>query len=268
MSSGLPAPTVAGLLTHWTLQPVALVALVAVSLWYWRGVRALRAEGGTWATYRPVMFTLGIVLTGWTTCGFAQVYGNSLFWIWTSQQLGLSLILPAILLAGGPLELARLRRPHGFISRLVASGPIRALQSTPSSMAVGLALAIGSFELVLDAVPGIALRLHNSLTTNYFDHRLTRSWAQAPIHDQQLAGSILWCVAELLDLPFLILVFRQWMRADARDAATVDAVLEAERISRGVTVPADERVQGDEPDRDVPWWIADEAMRNRLKRQG
>ena len=52
------------------------------------------------------------------------------------------------------------------------------------------------------------------------------------LHDQRIAGAILWCVAELIDLPFLLLVFRRWLRADARDAAEVDAVLEAERAAR------------------------------------
>jgi cytochrome c oxidase assembly factor CtaG len=145
------------------------------------------------------------------------------------------------------------------------------LQSTPSSMAVGLALAIGSFELVLDAVPGIALRLHRSTTTTYFDHRLAHSWALSPVHDQQLAGTILWCAAELIDLPFLVLVFRQWIRADARDAADVDAVLEAERIMRSAPPdPANEAPDAgpEGPARDVPWWVNDPSMQNRLKRQG
>ena len=103
-----------------------------------------------------------------------------------------------------------------------------------SSLAVGLSLAIGSFELVLDAVPGIALRLHSTLSTTYFDHRASHTWSPAALHDQQTAGSVLWCVAELLDLPFLVIVFRQWLTADARDAAEVDAVLEAERVARGI----------------------------------
>ncbi len=136
------------------------------------------------------------------------------------------------------------------------------LQSTPTSMAVGLALGIGSFELILDSVPGIALRLHRTTTTSYFDHRLFHTWAQSPVHDQQLAGAILWGVAELVDLPFLVLVFRQWLRADARDAAQVDAVLEAERIVRPA-VPTRE----DEPARDQPWWVNDPSMQNRIRRQ-
>jgi cytochrome c oxidase assembly factor CtaG len=170
---------------------------------------------------------------------------------WAIHYTVVGWLLPLVIFAAGSL----------VVLRLVG------LQSTPSSMAVGLALAIGSLELVLDAVPGIALRLHRTTTTSFFDFRHVHSWAQTPIHDQQAAGSILWCVAELLDLPFLILVFRQWIRADARDAATVDTVLEAERIARGVQ-PVTDSPDAGEPERDVPWWIADETMRNRLKRQG
>lgn len=318
MSTALPAPTVSGLVSHWSVQPVAIIGLAALVIWYWRTVRVHRGEGNPWPTSRVVTFGIGIVLALWTTCGFPQAYGRSAFWIWTSQQLGLLLILPAVILGGGPLELARLRGgPDGRVQRFVDSGPIRALanpligpaliplasvvlffgpvpgwaidvqpvgwvlqvlvlcvgglvvlrliglQSTPSSMAVGLALGIGSFELVLDAVPGIVLRLHRSTSTSYFDHRLVHSWVQGPVHDQQLAGAILWCVAELVDLPFLVLVFRQWLRADARDAADVDAILEAERIMRG-----EPEQPSEEPARDTPWWVDDPAMQKRLKRQG
>jgi cytochrome c oxidase assembly factor CtaG len=315
----LPAPTVSGLVSHWSAQPVAIVALAALAGWYVYAVRAYRAEGNPWPVSRVVTFWIGIVLAVWTTNGFPEAYRRSLFWMWTSQQLGLLLILPAVILGGGPLELARRRGgPQGWVQRFVDSGPITALanpligpalipvasvilffgplpgwaisvtavgwvlplfvlaagslvvlrliglQSTPTSLAVGLALAIGSFELVLDAVPGIALRLHRSTSTSYFHHRLAHTWAQGPIHDQQLAGSILWCVAELVDLPFLVLMFRQWIRADARDAAEVDAVLEAERV----VLAAPHSGEPDEPARDMPWWLSDPAMQKRLKRQG
>jgi putative membrane protein len=133
--------------------------------------------------------------------------------------------------------------------------PLVGTDELPSSLRVGLALAIGSFELVLDAVPGIALRLHRSLTTSYFDARSVHPWTPAALHDQQTGGAILWCVAELLDLPFLFLVFRQWIRADARDAAQVDAVLEAERVARSST----------DEERDTPWWVSDPSMRDRLR---
>jgi len=86
---------------------------------------------------------------------------------------------------------------------------------------------------VLDADPGIALGLHTSLATPYFEHRANHPWSPAGLRDQQIAGAVLWCVAELIDLPFLLLVYRRWLHADASKAAEVDAVLEAERVVRG-----------------------------------
>jgi putative membrane protein len=137
--------------------------------------------------------------------------------------------------------------------------PLADIDEDPSSLAVGLALAIGSFELVLDAIPGIALRLHTTVATTFFDHRQAHPWSPAHLHDQQTAGTILWCLAEVIDLPFLLLVYRRWLRADARDAAAADAVLEAERAARGALPDAP-----GEPTTDEPWWLSDPSMRRRF----
>jgi putative membrane protein len=299
----MPAePTPSTLLTAWTWQPFAVVVALALTAWFVRGARTLRRG-------QVAVFFVGIAALIWATCGFAGVYLNDLFWVWTAQQLGLLLVVPYLLLAGGPLEIAgrpvqrflstRFVRTIGnpligpalvpLLSVVLFFGPlprwaiaspvfgwteqlvvvaIGALIVLPlvgagtlrTSLAVGLALAIGSFELVLDALPGIALRLHRTLATSYFDLRPTHSWSPSPLHDQQIAGAVLWCVAELLDLPFLVIVFRQWIRADAKDAADIDAVLEAERAARGD--PSDDET------RDAPWWLSDPAMRDRLRRQG
>jgi cytochrome c oxidase assembly factor CtaG len=133
--------------------------------------------------------------------------------------------------------------------------PLAGLDDDASSLAVGLSLAIGSFELVLDALPGVVLRLRDTLGTNWFHFRDMHSWTPNALHDQRVAGAILWCVAEIIDLPYLALVFRRWTRADARDAAQVDAVLEAERAAQGV-------------ESDAPWWLSDPAMRERLRDSG
>jgi cytochrome c oxidase assembly factor CtaG len=140
--------------------------------------------------------------------------------------------------------------------------PLAGVDQGESSLAVGLALAIGSFELVLDAIPGIALRLHRSLSTSFWASATPVAGALAPLRDQQRAGAILWGVAELLDLPFIIVLFVRWVRADARDAAAIDAVLDAERAARGP--------RPDEPDAelsDAPWWVSDPAMQERLRRR-
>lgn len=137
--------------------------------------------------------------------------------------------------------------------------PLVGLDEDATSLAVGLSLAIGTFELVLDALPGVILRLRSGLVTGWFDHRAEHPWTPDALHDQRVAGAILWCIAELIDLPFLVLVYRRWLRADARDAAQVDAVLEAERAARRALPDTDAA-----PDRDAPWWLTDPTMRRRL----
>ena len=77
----------------------------------------------------------------------------------------------------------------------------------------------------------------------------------------------------MIDLPFLVLVYRRWLRADARDAARVDAVLEAERAARRGLLRddgqhdarSDDAAAGPAADRDVPWWLSDPAMQRRLR---
>jgi cytochrome c oxidase assembly factor CtaG len=139
--------------------------------------------------------------------------------------------------------------------------PLAGVDEGASSLAVGLALAIGSFELVLDALPGIVLRLRRTLSTSFWAHAAPLPGALAPLRDQQRAGAILWGVAELLDLPFIVVLFLRWVRADARDAAAIDAVLEAERVARG---PRPETPDAEVAD--APWWLSDPAMQERLRR--
>lgn len=318
VTSALPAPGFTGLVTAWTWQPVAIVAAMLLAGWYAWSVRRVRRAGRTWPVGSVAIFGVGIAAFVWTTCGFTGAYLDSLFWVWTTQQLALLLVVPYLILAGGPLQLARLAHgADGIADRFLRSGVVKVLgnpligpalvpllsvvlffgplpgwaidvpqfgwfeqlvvlvigglivlplvgaDAPRSSLAVGLSLAIGSFELVLDAVPGIALRLHNTVSTSFFDYRAVHPWTPSGIHDQQTAGSVLWCVSELLDLPFLILVFRQWLKADARDAAQVDAVLEAERIARG---QADVPVEHEHGPSDEPWWVSDPSMQNRLRR--
>ena len=73
-------------------------------------------------------------------------------------------------------------------------------------------------------------------------------------------------MAEVIDLPFLVLAFRRWSRADARDAAQVDAVLEAERLAQRAMRAESERSEVT-VERDAPWWENDPAMQERLRRQ-
>jgi putative membrane protein len=305
----LDRPVPSSALTQWTPQPVAIAVAVLLTAAYLHGLRRV----DSWPRWRVAVFALGVLVLLWTSCGFLQVYADSLYWAWTTQTLLLWLVAPILLLSGHPVQLwrasagagswiervlrSRFSRivanplvgpalvpllsgvlffgplpgwaiewaPVGWllqVSLLVIGGlmvlPLVGLEEDATSLAVGLSLAIGTFELVLDALPGVILRLHAGLVTSWFDHRAHHSWTPNALHDQRVAGAILWCIAEIIDLPFLVLVYRRWLRADARDAAQVDAVLEAERSARtGLPEAA--------PDRDAPWWLSDPAMQQRLR---
>jgi cytochrome c oxidase assembly factor CtaG len=336
----LPQPAPATLLTAWEFQPVIAVAAAALAVGYAAGLRRLRRTGRRWSHGRTCTYAIGLLALVWTGCGFPARYDSALYWVWTARILTLWLIVPIVVLAGGPIQLARAAGRAAPLNRLLRSrvarfisnpligpalvpvlsgvlffGPlagwsiefspvgwlldvavviIGALMVLPligvddeaSSLAVGLSLAIGSFELVLDALPGIVLRLHTSAATAWFAHRDMLPWTPAALRDQQVAGAILWCVAELIDVPFLLLVYRRWLRADARDAAQVDAVLEAERAARralltsastdragvgvdGAPATAEGDISADAVvERDAPWWESDPAMQERLRRRG
>jgi putative membrane protein len=321
--SALPVPVIGDIATRWTAQPIALAAAVVAAGWYGWSLRSLLAdprEGRAgWPVRRTVTFAIGIAVLVWATCGVAEVYSHSLYWVWTSQQLMLLLIVPVLLMAGQPIELARRTRGERSLPvRLVASpagrlfanplvGPILipalsivlffgpvpgwaidvrvigwvlpvlivaagalivlplvSTDDTRGSMAVALALTIGVFELLLDAIPGIVLRLRTTLITSYFDHRTAHTWSPSALHDQQLGGAVLWCVAELIDLPFLLLIYLRWLRADERDAAEIDTVLEAERIARAAPGPDNEH-NPNPAGTDAPWWLSDPEMRQRFR---
>ncbi len=113
-------------------------------------------------------------------------------------------------------------------------------------------------------MPGIVLRLSTKPVSGFFTHRLSSANAPPWLHDQQIGGGVLWCVAELLDLPFLLLVFRRWVRADAREAATIDAALDA----KDADAAGDRSGAGaadTEPAPDEPWFVNDPRLRDRLR---
>ncbi|MCW2492862.1 MAG: cytochrome c oxidase assembly protein [Frankiales bacterium] len=135
--------------------------------------------------------------------------------------------------------------------------PLISTDATSSSLAIGAAIAVGFVELLVDAIPGIVMRLSTHPVTSFFDLRTPGLARPNWLHDQQFAGGILWCVAELLDLPFLILIFRRWVQADAREAARADAG----QVDRGDRAGAGGASAGAYEE---PWFLTDPQLRDRF----
>jgi putative copper resistance protein D len=132
-----------------------------------------------------------------------------------------------------------------------------------TSLAVGLTVAVGAVELLLDAVPGIVLRLETHVMMPPFATGRP-PWSPSWLADQQTAGAVLWTVAELLDLPFLVLVIRQWIRVEKREARRIDAELDA---LDPATAPADATApSGAAVPTARPWWLDHPELRGRFGR--
>ncbi len=83
--------------------------------------------------------------------------------------------------------------------------------------------------LLLDAIPGLLLRLNDTV----LDHAAAipgplPGWFPSPLHDQHLSGDFLWFIAEMADLPVLVLLFVRWMRLDRRESKRLDELSDEE----------------------------------------
>jgi len=140
-----------------------------------------------------------------------------------------------------------------LVTGLAFALPLTDETAQVSSVAYAAMLGLGFLEFLLDAVPGIALRLLGQPLAVVQWLASQRSGGPTPLDDQHLAGAWLWFFAEAGDLPFLILLMVAWIRSDAREAKRVDAALDA----------ADQRptaaAAGPEP-LHRPWWEIDPSV--------
>ncbi len=82
-------------------------------------------------------------------------------------------------------------------------------------------------ELVIDSIQGILMRLNDTVIDGITTVAGTGWWPN-PLHDQHLAGDLLWFIAEAADVPVLILLLLRWARRDRAEAADFDALTDAE----------------------------------------
>lgn len=110
-------------------------------------------------------------------------------------------------------------------------------------------LFVAFLELLLDAIPGILITIRDTLLAPTVYLRYSTHTAA---HTSQMhGGEVLWIIAEVLDIPFLAALVYYWVRADARQAAVIDARLDAH------SPPPSE---GNTGDRQRPWWETDASV--------
>ena len=107
--------------------------------------------------------------------------------------------------------------------------PVAAHTGLRSEVFIAAEFAFAFGELVLDAVPGLVLRLSGQVLDGVGAVAgAVPRWFPGPLTDQHWAGDLLWSVAEVADLPVLALLFVRWFRSDRHRARAADALSDAE----------------------------------------
>ena len=103
-----PAPTLPGVLTAWSFDPLAVVLILVTGAAYlWAARRVNREHPDTrHPRHRTVFFVSGLVAIGLALLSPVEVYEGTLFSVHMVQHMLLQLVAAPLLLAGGPITLA------------------------------------------------------------------------------------------------------------------------------------------------------------------
>jgi cytochrome c oxidase assembly factor CtaG len=107
--------------------------------------------------------------------------------------------------------------------------PLTELVVARTGLFIAAEFMLAFVELVIDAIPGIVLRLNDAI----LDHAapitsVVPGWFPSPLRDQQLSGDLLWFIAEIADIPILILLFIRWSKHDRAESKKIDELSDDE----------------------------------------
>lgn len=112
----LPGPlTVAKLFTFWRIDLVAGVAAIIAAALYLAGVYRLHKRGDRWPVGRTIGWLLGCATLLWSTSSGMGAYGQALFSMHMIEHMLLAMLVPILLVLGGPVTL--------LLRALPAAGP-------------------------------------------------------------------------------------------------------------------------------------------------
>lgn len=161
---------------------------------------------------------------------------------WPVRLIGNAVFAPLIALAAfmvflTPFAFVLRSNPNaeGLITVLVPLGgllmvlPIMGHAVIRTSLFITAEFLLAFVELVMDAIPGILLRLNDTVLDGARGVVTGMpSWFPNALHDQHLSGDFLWFIAEFADIPVLIILFIRWMRSDTHEAKQLDDLSDEE----------------------------------------
>jgi cytochrome c oxidase assembly factor CtaG len=139
------APSLGGILGHWSLDPGVLLPLVATALLYVIGVRRTRRR---WLLARCASFLAGLAVIATALLSGIDVYADSLLSVHMTQHMLLLMVAPALLAYGAPVRLALATSPRRVRRRIAAvlrSRPVRTALRPAVTAAAVCALILGTY---------------------------------------------------------------------------------------------------------------------------
>ncbi|GAA5035981.1 bifunctional copper resistance protein CopD/cytochrome c oxidase assembly protein [Microbacterium fluvii] len=101
-----PELTLERWLTTWEVDLLWAFAAGFGLFFYLAGVWRLRRRGDRWPVYRTVLWTAGMLLLLWVTCGPVNAYQDYLFSVHMLGHMLLTMAIPLLLVSGAPVTLA------------------------------------------------------------------------------------------------------------------------------------------------------------------
>lgn len=106
--------------------------------------------------------------------------------------------------------------------------PMMALGAVHTGTFIAIEFLLAFVELLIDSVPGLLMRLNDSVLDLIPDAAQAVSWWPSTLHDQHLAGDMIWFIAEFADVPILVILMIRWMRSDRVEAKGFDDLTDEE----------------------------------------
>ncbi|MBF6244706.1 cytochrome c oxidase assembly protein [Nocardia elegans] len=144
----------------------------------------------------------------------------------------------------------------------------------PHRYSQALSLLITVFESLADGVLGLVLWFGPLVAVDYYTE-VGRTWGPDLRMDQIIGAGIIWVLGDVLGLPYLLTLMRSWAADERRNAAKMDAELDAaEELSappadadaQTSPAPAAATASAEAPVQSGLWWENDPVLRDRFRR--
>lgn len=275
----MPPLTAARFLDQWSVDVLGVVLPLLLVIGYAAPLVRVHRRGDSWPGWRVACYVAGVVVLVWSLCGAPAAYRAAVPWMGAMSVALVAAVVPLGLALGDPVALweSATGQPVGWLrGRLARVVMFPLLASVLSSTVLTLAFTSDWFtqaqvqDRAWSLLQLTALALGLLVNLPLLSEDLLPPWCGPGLKtllafadglldaipgivvmttiDKWVGGALL-AVAESVGIPMIFAVLTGWVRSDEREAAEIDARLDAQE------------------DTTTPWWMADPELARRYGRQ-